>query len=600
MFELESFKWLLSTKRWTIINNTIMRNSIKKKSIMGPNFYWILSITTVSVIVIWPSIYTNGQLVDHTEFDPSNIFNESELIEDINDNPRCQPMRIPMCEDIGYNMTILPNRLRHQSQADVISEINIYHPLIKLGCSPDLRLFLCSIYAPICFDKTDGPVRLLPCRALCESARKGCSSYFQQFNTAWPPAFKCEQFPERNSGNPDCIVNISNHLSSNNLNDGLESHSSPSVIRDLGFVCPKNFEVPSYTLYLNGTNYSNCAKPCLDVFLDKNSAQIVRISAATLSIVSLALTLFTIITYFSNIKRSKFPSKPIVIITGCQFVVALCYLMGFLTNNEIACDDPLEPPKSLPNLSMIRATTMGNKKGSCTLQFMALYFFQLSTMFWWLMMTISWFMIARLKWAPEAVSGVSRYFHFISWTIPALLTFYLAVLGNIEGDSSTGTCYVTYTDQQSTYTFVMYPIFICTLAGCLFLTIGFKSLWETRDSLKRDYGQQTDEHHKLIIKFALFSMLFILCSVIFLYCHYIQQTNMNSWMLSWVSRACKSRDYSMPCPMRNSGYQKPHYFIYVLKIVATLGIGILSALFMLSEKSLSSFKEVAEMCNYKH
>lgn len=463
---------------------------------------------------------------------------------------------------------------------------------MKVGCSPDLKLFLCTVYAPICFDHVNGtrPLFLFPCKSLCESARQGCSTHLKQFINDWPPALQCDKFPDKKRDTGVICVGkdeeskfAQNGIASNDRSDSFSSE----IKRDLGFVCPKNFEVNSYKLHLNGKTYNNCAMPCEDVLLDKNHTQIVRITTGILAIVCLLSTIFTCVTFLLNTKRFKYPARPIIIIAFCQLLVAACYLIGFITSNKISCNDPAEPPKSLPNMRMIRTITMGNKKGSCTLQFMALYFFQMSTIFWWLMMTISWYMIARLKWAPEAVSSVARYFHLFSWTTAALLTIYLSVLADIEGDPLTGTCYVSVSNQESIRTFVVYPTLMCTIAGCLFLSSGFKSLWDSREALRREYGKQTDEHHKLVVRIALFSLLFVTFTVILLYCHYYEQNNLNSWMLSWLSNICKNRDYSIPCPVKNFSNLAPHYSTFILKYVATMAIGINSALF------------VAEFCKFR-
>lgn len=557
-----------------------------------------------TLFVIFAATFASTVIYGHQNeminSDPSGMLNETELIDDMQGNSRCQPMTIPFCENVGYNTTMLPNLLNHQTQADVIREINIYHPLLGSECSPDLRLFLCTVHAPFCSDNAEesNSIKLGPCRSLCESVRRGCSSHFRPFNIGWPQAFRCEQFPERTRKGISCVGRYDEtKLTSSTFSDGQDATSN-SIIRDLGFVCPKNFEVPTYTLHLNGKNYSNCARPCEDVILDIESANIVRISTAIIALVCFISTLITCLAYLADTKRFKYPSKPVIIMAMCQSVVATCYLIGFLTDNKIACNDPLEPPKSLPNLNMIRATTMGNKKGSCTLQFMALYFFQVSTMLWWLVMTISWFMIARLRWAPEAVSGMARYFHFGSWTIPALLTIYLSVLGNIEGDSITGTCYVNFSDLDSIQAFVMYPTLICVGSGCMFLFLGLKSLWDSRETLRREYGKQTDEHYKLIFRLGIFSAFFILFSSVLIICHYYEQSNLNNWMLAWLSRICKSRDYSMPCPMRNVSHQKPNHLIFITKYTATMGIGVISALFTLSERTLTAFSDIAELCKF--
>lgn len=45
---------------------------------------------------------------------------------------RCEPIAIPMCKDIQYNMTIIPNLLNHQSQDEAGLEVHQFFPLVKV------------------------------------------------------------------------------------------------------------------------------------------------------------------------------------------------------------------------------------------------------------------------------------------------------------------------------------------------------------------------------------------------------------------------------------------------------------------------------------
>ena len=65
-------------------------------------------------------------------------------------NKRCEPITIPMCTGIAYNQTIFPNILGHVNQERAGQEMSGFYPLIKIGCSPDIHLFLCAMYAPVC------------------------------------------------------------------------------------------------------------------------------------------------------------------------------------------------------------------------------------------------------------------------------------------------------------------------------------------------------------------------------------------------------------------------------------------------------------------
>ncbi|GFR83859.1 frizzled-like protein [Elysia marginata] len=105
----------------------------------------------------------------------------------------CHSFASPMCSNIGYNMTSLPNSLGHGSVDSALQEMNQFHPLIKVGCSSQLEPFLCSLYIPPC-QEIGGVVP--PCRSLCLQARSGCEQLMQRFGYTWPSSMACDRFPE--------------------------------------------------------------------------------------------------------------------------------------------------------------------------------------------------------------------------------------------------------------------------------------------------------------------------------------------------------------------------------------------------------------------
>uniref|UniRef100_A0A3Q3VS14 FZ domain-containing protein n=1 Tax=Mola mola TaxID=94237 RepID=A0A3Q3VS14_MOLML len=109
----------------------------------------------------------------------------------------CQPISIPLCTDIAYNETIMPNLLGHTNQEDAGLEVHQFYPLVKVQCSADLKFFLCSMYAPVC---TVLEQALPPCRSLCERARQGCEALMNKFGFQWPDSLACESFPVHGAG----------------------------------------------------------------------------------------------------------------------------------------------------------------------------------------------------------------------------------------------------------------------------------------------------------------------------------------------------------------------------------------------------------------
>ena len=105
---------------------------------------------------------------------------------------------IPFCYTMDYNMTSYPTKNGLENQAQAFQQLNDFRPLILVNCSGASLLFLCSYYAPLCFDLGDTLLQLDPCRNLCEEVYDNCFSHFQQQNVPWPEHLNCSNFPEKN------------------------------------------------------------------------------------------------------------------------------------------------------------------------------------------------------------------------------------------------------------------------------------------------------------------------------------------------------------------------------------------------------------------
>lgn len=65
------------------------------------------------------------------------------------DGAVCEPVRLPMCQSMPYNVTMMPNLLYHATQVNAGLILDQYQPLVDTGCSNFTR-------------STPGKVFLLP------------------------------------------------------------------------------------------------------------------------------------------------------------------------------------------------------------------------------------------------------------------------------------------------------------------------------------------------------------------------------------------------------------------------------------------------------
>lgn len=108
-----------------------------------------------------------------------------------------------LCSGLGYNMTGMPNLGGNELQQEAEYYLRTFSPLIQYGCSPHLRLFLCSVYVPMCTEKVANPIG--PCRGLCENVRSRCYPVLQGFGFPWPDALECTRFPVQNNHEHMCM-----------------------------------------------------------------------------------------------------------------------------------------------------------------------------------------------------------------------------------------------------------------------------------------------------------------------------------------------------------------------------------------------------------
>lgn len=68
---------------------------------------------------------------------------------------RCVPIPpgMALCQNIGYDTMRMPNLLGHESHAEAVQQSASWLPLLARECHPDARIFLCSLFAPICLDR---------------------------------------------------------------------------------------------------------------------------------------------------------------------------------------------------------------------------------------------------------------------------------------------------------------------------------------------------------------------------------------------------------------------------------------------------------------
>lgn len=523
---------------------------------------------------------------------------------------KCEQITIPLCTNIEYNETIMPNLLGHAKQEEAGMEVHQFFPLVKVKCSEHLQFFLCSVYAPVCTILDEA---IPPCRSLCLAAKEGCEELMNKFGFQWPPALECSKYPVASQETGQLCVG---DTSTSGRGTGGRGHSTPDITdykatrappppynpqdsSGLGgpFVCPAQLQVPSdqeYKLYVGDQVVKDCGAPCYKMFFTEGEVSFSQYWVGCWAVLCLASCTFTILSFLIDVSRFPYPERPIIYLSACYAAIAAAYVVGFAYGDQISCNSA--PASDTPNLVMERTVKQGQMKDwRCTILFMVLYFFGMAGSIWWVVLTVTWFLSAGLKWGTEAIDVQSQWFHFLAWALPAVQTVAVLIMKKVEGDILTGACYVGVWDQWSMRWLVLTPLVIYLGIGTLFLVAGLISLVRIRTVMKQD-GTKTDKLEKLILRIGVFSVLYTVPAIIIVACIFYEQHYFSQWMLQWQYATCRDPQYKdrwqFTCPARTTDFQDtppPDFTVYMIKYVMILMIGIVSGFWVWTEKTLQTW-----------
>ncbi|KAL7389103.1 hypothetical protein ABVT39_026547 [Epinephelus coioides] len=475
----------------------------------------------------------------------------------------CEPITLRMCQGLPYNSTYMPNILNHYDQQTAALAMEPFHPMVNLQCSPDLRMFLCALYAPVC---TEYGRMTLPCRRLCLQAKSDCYKLMDMFGVSWPQEMDCNRFPDCDEPYPRPV----------DLLSGSDTTESPiSVQRDYGFWCPRELKIDPELGY-TFMGIRDCSPPCPNMYFTREELTFARYFIGVVSIVCLSATLFTFLTFLIDVSRFRYPERPIIFYAVCYMMVSLVFFLGFLLEDKVSCN------AASPGRFRASTVTQGSHNKACTLLFMVLYFFTMAGSVWWVILTITWFLAAVPKWGSEAIEKKALLFHACAWGIPGVLTVTLLAMNKIEGDSVSGVCFVGLYNLTALRWFLLAPLGLDVVVGVALLLAGIAALNRVRMEIPLEKENQ-EKLVKFMIRIGVFSVLYLVPLLAVLGCYLYENSYRAIWETTWVQEKC--RHYHIPCPYQVERTSRPDLVLFLIKYVMMLIVGIPSVFWVGSKKT---------------
>ena len=524
----------------------------------------------------------------------------SQDIYDLDVKARCERISIPLCRDIQYNFTIMPNLVGHRNQDEAGLEVHQFYPLVKVNCSAYLKVFLCATYAPVCTD-VDEPIPMIPpCRSLCNKARRGCEELMEEFGFTWPDPLQCSRFPE-NNGQALCVDDDNEGSGPPptyrpspsggilNRSRSLQGSIRPLECAPQYSVNPKmEYKLPVSTGFINNCGMACFPNPDLNeqVFFNNQERNLLRYWIMGWSALCVFSTLFTVLTFVIDRQRFRYPEQPIIFISGCYTIIAAVYLIGAVSNNSVACFNPDDENSVIDSLDV---TIQGTDTSSCSVMFMLLYFFTMASSIWWVMLTLTWFLAAGMKWSNEAIDDNAMYFHLAAWALPAIKTIAIIAMEKVDGDVMSGVCYTGISDVNSLRGFVIAPLLIYFLLGATFLLAGFVSLFRIRTVMKHE-GSKTDKLEKLMVRIGIFSVLYTVPALVIIGCYFYEQSQRYEWNSTWQALVAQQYGLVGDLSYATQG-PKPIYAVFFIKHFMLLVVGVVSGFWIWTGKTVKSWSK---------
>ncbi|XP_076361790.1 smoothened, frizzled class receptor [Tachypleus tridentatus] len=542
-----------SARRFDLENNEFQKRIKGQKSNIGN-----LNIPVSSVEVQTPKMID----VHKTKFDHVQPGGKESCYKPAH----CQPLYNTTCFGVKlpYAHTALALVNTSESLADVKEQLILWKGLQSVPrCWAVIQPLLCAVYLPKC---ENGQITL-PSQEMCKVTRGPCQVVQHEFG--WPEFLKCnslDRFP------PACKNEV------RELKFSVNSHCQRPL-------------VDTVDSDIWHKDVHGCGIQCQNPLFSSEEHNQVHSFIAVVGTVCLLCTMFTIITFIVDWKSaSKYPALIIFYINACFFIVTIGWMAQFTpgARDDIVCrqDGTLRQgePRSGENLS-------------CIIIFILIYYFLMAGIIWFVFLTYAWHVSFQAVGIPrEVIESRAAYFHIVAWSVPLVLTIAIMALGQVDGDSLMGICFVGYL-HPSRAGFVLAPVSVAVFCGGFFLIKSLIALVKVKLGSAEVVSEEANIRIRhMIIRMGTFTLLVFLLAFCTFGCHVYEFLNQANWIASMedfvicaanITLAGRSNGETLKgCKAKSH----PNIMTLQLHVLAMFGTGVLMSSWVWTSATKASWK----------
>ncbi|XP_070510450.1 frizzled-10-A-like [Cardiocondyla obscurior] len=499
---------------------------------------------------------------------------------------KCERLNVSFCRGLRYNLTAMPNFMGHEDQRQAERGLAAFMPLVHYNCSRHLRLFLCAVFAPVCSEHVAIPA----CKSLCLSVRRDCEPALTSLTLPWPHMLDCDRFLDR--GNTLCVQPPDEAL------DDTSSPILPTVQQQWPMIHERppqistrmqqqHHQCPPHFVQIPDTEMISCAPRCgTDAYYraeDKKFAERWMTGWAWLCFLS---TLFTLLTFWVEPSRFRYPERPIVFLALCYNLLSVAYIVrGAVGAENLSCVSQIDGPSYVPVRDALKSIP-------CTIWWLISYYLGLASNMWWTVLCGCWLLSARNEWSSEALHNIAPYLHAAAWILPIFFTggMYLytgsLLSHNVVADELTGLCQIS--DESALWLEVL-PHAVLLLLGCAFGSVAGSALVRVRRAV-RCAGRSATKLERLMTRLGIFALLYALPALGGLVCVLHEASVRPRWRKLALLAAldCRSAQNCTPGPI----YHAAGLEVALLRLFLSLVVGVTSGMWVWSGKTCRAWSRL--------